>query len=715
MRGPAGWEWLTDRTRGLGGWIMAVGTLARRHWLFTIVFGTGLVLRILTQIAYSPALVYIDTDRYLHGDSSLDPLGYLALLWPLQRAGGLAVVAAVQHLLGLGMAVALYCVLVRRGMWRWAAALAATPLLLDGYQLQAEQTIMPDVLFEALIMAALALLLWRRRPAAWQAGLAGLAVGVSADVRQVGAVLVVPVLAFLLIRLTRWPRVTGSALFAVCSVIPVLLYMVVQLAVTGQFSFTQRNSYVFYGRTAAAANCATLKLPADERSLCPSPQVVATLGIDGLVGDPDGPLLSYQPPPGRSIQAMADRFERAVVEQQPMAVVGAIHRDFVKLFALTRNTAPGDMPVSRWQFQTSYPTYPPLITLPYVASITPGGAQPTVIRPLAELLRGYQLHGGYTPGPLLAVAALLGLAGSCMAGFRRPGYTATATACLLATGMAIILLLGSDAYEFSWRYQLPALILLPPAGILGAAAVTAALRDALPKRAGVRGSSHLPARQDGEPDLVSARSELAELQVAEPARLLLGHGHGDRVLAEVGDGIAEVLEQQGGHVPADAQADQDALYGDVRGAAGKGVGGHLPPLVAQPVGQIEQRVAGVLAVADPPGYGRDPGVGVAVAQQLERPQLDDLRGQVLADVIGRLMDPAVAVLAEPEEVVVTGDDLAGRPGEVDLEDRHVAAEVVHVEDQLIRELGGIPPDDPARAEWGQPELVPRRADRLDPW
>ena len=98
-----------------------------------------------------------------------------------------------------------------------------------------------------------------------------------------------PVLAFLLILLTRWQRVAKTVLFAVCSVLPVLLYMVVQLAVTGQFSFTQRNSYVFYGRTAAAANCATLKLPPDERSLCPPPQVVATLGIDGLVGDPDGP------------------------------------------------------------------------------------------------------------------------------------------------------------------------------------------------------------------------------------------------------------------------------------------------------------------------------------------------------------------------------------------------------------------------------------------
>ena len=42
------------------------------------------------------------------------------------------------------------------------------------------------------------------------------------------------------------------------------------------------------------------------------------------------------------------------------------------------------------------------------------------------------------------------------------------------------------------------------------------------------------------------------------------------MLAEVGDGVAEIVEQQGGHVAADAQADQDALDGDVGGGSGEG-------------------------------------------------------------------------------------------------------------------------------------------------
>ena len=78
------------------------------------------------------------------------------------------------------------------------------------------------------------------------------------------------------------------------------------------------------------------------------------------------------------------------------------------------------------------------------------------------------------------------------------------------------------------------------------------------------------------------------------------------------------------------------------------------------------------------------------------------------------MDAAVALVAEPQEVVVAGDDLAGRPGEVDLEHRHVAAQIVDVEDEVLGELAAVPEDHPAHAERGQPELVAGGADRLDP-
>jgi hypothetical protein len=44
------------------------------------------------------------------------------------------------------------------------------------------------------------------------------------------------------------------------------------------------------------------------------------------------------------------------------------------------------------------------------------------------------------------------------------------------TGSAVAVLLGADLYEFSWRYQLPALVTLPMAGALGATAIAQQVR-----------------------------------------------------------------------------------------------------------------------------------------------------------------------------------------------------------------------------------------------
>ena len=50
-------------------------------------------------------------------------------------------------------------------------------------------------------------------------------------------------------------------------------------------------------------------------------------------------------------------FTKAVITQQPLRVLEATAADAARLFAVTRVTSPGDTPISRWQFQTSYPSY----------------------------------------------------------------------------------------------------------------------------------------------------------------------------------------------------------------------------------------------------------------------------------------------------------------------------------------------------------------------
>ena len=189
--------------------------LVRRHWMFWLLLAGGLVLRGIAQIAYEPALLFIDSKKYIFGTDftntiwgSFDPLGYsLLILRPILLAGrSLAYAALVQHVLGMAMAGALYAVMLRRGVYRWLAALAVAPVLFDAYQLNAEQTIMPDVLFETLLVAGVVLLLWQRRPGLFLVILGGLALGASAPVRQVGEALIAPALIYVVFAAQGWRR-----------------------------------------------------------------------------------------------------------------------------------------------------------------------------------------------------------------------------------------------------------------------------------------------------------------------------------------------------------------------------------------------------------------------------------------------------------------------------------------------------------------------------
>ena len=107
-------------------------------------------------------------------------------------------------------------------------------------------------------------------------------------------------------------------------------------------------------------------------------------------------------------------------------------------------------------------------------------------RPLAGFLRDDQLHGGDTPGPLLAFATLAGGGGAVIALAGRAGRRPRAQHPLAPRARAGPGLPAgfrqpwpccspSGLFEFSWRYQLPALVTLPPAGALAGLALLGAL------------------------------------------------------------------------------------------------------------------------------------------------------------------------------------------------------------------------------------------------
>jgi hypothetical protein len=333
-------------------------------------------------------------------------------------------------------------------------------------------------------------------------------------------VLVVPAAIYVLAAGGGWRRaMAGAGALAVMFTAVVLAYCGASYLHDGHFWLAQRQS--LNGRLAASADCATLRLSAAAKAVCPTPAQQA-LGPDWLEHAGRSPLADRATnplPPGTKVGTAIADLNSAVLRQQPLRVAGSILRDSVRLFALTREQTAGVTPIGRWQFQDGYPEYPPWVNVcppgPYspdacmaaqqavqkrVAPVTdllvrPGG--PIVIGlqrklfgafhaqtlkpsyggpaqvdlPVARFLRAYQLDGGYTPGPLLGLCTVAGLAGSLvLLRLRLPARSRQlGLAGALFTATAVFVLLAPDVYQFSWRYELPAVITLVPAGVLGAA------------------------------------------------------------------------------------------------------------------------------------------------------------------------------------------------------------------------------------------------------
>ena len=172
----AGGDWTEERGTSdegrsrlvKGGWGGGWGPEASgktEHWLFGLVLAAALALRVLVALAFRPIMWFGgDSASYLATGLRLipDPArvgGYGFLLWALKPLHSFALVAAVQHLMGLAMGVLVYLLARRFGLPAWAATLATVPVLFDAYELQLEADAVPDIPFGFLVLLALYLLL----------------------------------------------------------------------------------------------------------------------------------------------------------------------------------------------------------------------------------------------------------------------------------------------------------------------------------------------------------------------------------------------------------------------------------------------------------------------------------------------------------------------------------------------------------------------------
>ncbi len=404
-----------------------LATTARRHALFGLALAGAVAVRVLVMLAFRPIMWFGgDSASYLATGLRLvpDPSrvgGYALLLWALRPLHSLALVAAVQHLMGIAIGVLIYLLARRHGLPAWVATLAAIPVFFDAYELQLEADAVPDISFGLLVVIALYLLLWS--PGEWRPARvvpAAFLLGVSAILWPVGlallAILLAVLLAALVIRRAGMLAV-GAAILA--GVVPVAGYAAWFDLHEHQFSLTRSDGVYLWSRTMSFANCAVIRPPASERTLCPpsGPRIAASL----YIWDGNSPLLRM--PGGRfsaRTNALALNFALRAIAAQPGEYAAAVGHDFALSFAWDRPVHPDAGIVDRYQFSDATTAWvPATMRTPgggtvasdqaaYDAGSLNGAAPTRAVQPFASWLVSYQRYA-YLPGTLLGVILLGGL------------------------------------------------------------------------------------------------------------------------------------------------------------------------------------------------------------------------------------------------------------------------------------------------------------------
>ncbi len=474
------WPWLTG--------------LVRRHWIFASALAAAVLPRLVAMIGFQPAVLFrLDTYDYLWGavhvsPNVVNPSGYSLFLWLLRPFHSIVLVAALQHLLGLGIATLVYALVRRYGLPDWGATLAAAPVLFDPAQILVEQFVMADLLAMALMVGAFAILLLRRPPAMWQVVTAGLMTGASVTVRPTTLPLVLLIPLFLLLRRVGW-RKAGASLLA--GAIPVAGYVGWFAAVHGPVNLTNSNGMFLWSRTMSFANCAVIRPPADLRALCPDAQ-------PGHLAQPD-PARRLQPKrylwnhrtwPWRHEHSgfvpdtaaftqpnndRALRFAVTAITAQPFSYIGVVAGESVEPFTTTNNLRfPTVQPHSSLGLSHAEQRYAVAAIVGYtgtdqgVAGDLGYDYGTRLESPYVFLMNEYQ-HIVFLPGPVFALIMLTGLAGIVLPR-RRPGVGA-----LLWGSAAILMVLPTAEHEYTYRYVLPA---VPLACIAAAMALREPGREA---------------------------------------------------------------------------------------------------------------------------------------------------------------------------------------------------------------------------------------------
>lgn len=451
---------------------------ARRHRWFLGVLAAGAALRALAMLGYRPALWFPDSYTYIvtvfrPRPDLVRPAGYSAFLKLLEPFHSFAVVTAAQHLLGLATGVLVY--LAARRAPRWAATLAAAPVLLDAYQVELEHLLVSDTLFMFLVVGAVVLV---QRPGPRNGGrrvvAAGLLLGAATLTRTVG----LPLVAVLGVWFALRGRARVAGVLAVAALVPVVAYGGWFYATYQRLGIVGANGAFLYARTMSFADCAEMDPPADLRVLCdPRPPERRPPSQEYLWAR-NSPLVVL---PGITFTAenddLARRFATLAIREQPLdyaaSVLGELGRTFVwgrpvypdaEIYGYYEFPAASPPPPGRWAAQ---------LGVEMGRRYERGAIGTEVAEPFAGWLRAYQ-DVARLPGTALLVILLVPPALTALTALRarrrdgaarpRPGG---GPAWLPPWAVAVTLLVVPAAVaEFDYRYVLPAVPLACLAAVL---------------------------------------------------------------------------------------------------------------------------------------------------------------------------------------------------------------------------------------------------------
>jgi hypothetical protein len=441
-----------------------------RNWVFSAAFAAGLGLRIITMLGFPPAIWFAgDSISYVttalnHSPAISRESGYSIMLILLKPLHSFAVVTGVQHLMGLVIGVLIYGLLRRHGLPRWGCALAAVPVLLDAYQIQLEQEVLPDIAFAFLFVAALALYGWwpdDRRPV-WATAAASGLLALAALCWPVGLPLLILLLVTAIIRKAGWRAVAAAA---VAGALPLVMYLAWYDHEQGSVAFNSSSGVFLWSRTMTFANCAVIKPPADERPLCPDKPLDKRQPASLWIWQKHSPLARM---PGRfstRTNALAENFARRAILAQPLGYAKAVLDGFALSFAWDRPPRPNKLMSERYQFSLATHDWDHTGTVraTEIVSVqrryTDGHLAFTkAVSPFSGIMIAYQ-RIFYLRGTMTGLLLLLGLAAVVRSwrdgGYRRRREWGGPALFPWLAGLAILLVPVMTA-DFSNRYLVPA-------------------------------------------------------------------------------------------------------------------------------------------------------------------------------------------------------------------------------------------------------------------